>query len=311
MSGEAGLASRIKPDSSWIKLEMAGESSTDPPMASSQEEAMDTQQAGAVPGQDSSVDTRPRRQSEGSSRKNVLSPTNEAHTRRQLEGSRLHPPPTSPTAPTPPVIFITGDDEWEKEGESGGGGASGDQVFTNPSSSVKDVGVHHYYSREQIPWHAGKVRNIRDELCRSGSAMDSSSASTSKSNNKEEKEKSGRGSGGIEEGGVFKTATTTVSKASSDTTPSAIQTQTPSSNASNLLPESDMRLLEAVGQVRQANPPPPCESCVDFTALHSSSPAAESMELDDLSRSVYDLEDIPLVPGTVQRTCREIEQRQK
>ncbi|XP_070204790.1 uncharacterized protein [Littorina saxatilis] len=219
--------SRIKPDSSWIKLESIGESSTDqvPPESMEVEEA--EVQVGEV-------------------------------ARKENGGSKAEP-----------VIFQLGS---EGEGETSTpvpkiviGGTSGESSddtcpMTAEEKTEFDMGVHQYYSREQIPWNHGKVRDLREEFC--GPAQSATPASGS-----------GKSKAAEEESVL----------------------------------ESERTLLEAVSHVKEAPATmPQCESCVELSALDT-----QDMEIDGRPRSVYEREEIPLIPGTVQRTRQEIEQRQK
>ena len=230
---ESGASSRIKPDSSWIRLDSPGESTTDPAPA----EAME------VGGEE------------------VKGPDN---CKEQY----------SPE-PSPPVVFMVGPDRREGSAQPSeqevDDADSPSQTSTTdiPSDTAFDLGVHQYYSREQIPWNPGKVRNLREEFCASGQNAYSDSSSTKSPDPQPP----------------------TASKAESDCKKSS---------------------AEAVSKMQEDVPEDlPCEDCQEEPGQGQDCDQAEGMDMDDQSRSVYEREDIPLVPGTVQRTRQEIEERQK
>ena len=134
------------------------------------------------------------------------------------------------------------------------------------------MGVHQYYSREQIPWNPGKVRNLREEFC-------------------------GAGQNGV----------VTVC----DSSPGATKPVPPQEEET--LPELERTLLSTVSSIKEVpKPVSQCDSCMELSNAEQGRAAEEEgMDVDDHSQSVYEREDIPLIPGTVQRTRQEIEERQK
>ena len=243
--GDLGGPSRIKPDSSWIKLESPGESTTDPPPA----EAMEVGDA-----------------EEGAGRGESQEP--------ELIG-----PEPEPAA----VVFMMGSEAEGEElqllrstAQSRVAEISSDAIseMAEQQGGEFDMGVHQYYSREQIPWNPGKVRNLREEFC-------------------------GAGQNGV------------VTVCDSSARSGATKLLPPQEEET--LPELERTLLSTVSNIKEMpKPVSQCDSCVELSNVDQGRPAEEEgMDVDDRSQSVYEREDIPLIPGTVQRTRQEIEERQK
>ncbi|XP_076473112.1 LOW QUALITY PROTEIN: uncharacterized protein LOC143302355 [Babylonia areolata] len=268
-----GTSSRIKSDTSWIKLELPGESSTDP-------EAMEVKE-----GEDQTADGG----------------------RGVKDSEQGHPSPTTTTTSDKSrAVFVVGS-EAEAEAssqarcESGGDGGGGDGGGENredppPAEGEADQkgsgrvrpGRPQYYNREQIPWNPGKVRNLREGFAQSAPTTTAASspppdgAAKCHEMNAVPSAVCGSAEQVCEEA---KKGVVEDSGQGDDNTPRAP------------LSVGGAELPQAGGH----GPAGECPTTVD----------EESMDTDEQARRVYELEDVLVTPGTVRRTLQEIEERQK
>ncbi|KAL8619154.1 hypothetical protein ACOMHN_019426 [Nucella lapillus] len=285
----AGAPTRIKSDTSWIKLELPGESSTDPP------EAMEV--------------------------KDWEDPASASSDSAGKEGGEHSPPPD-----TPDSVFVIGGFEAEAAGgrilppkpslESDGSENLEEACrgSAQEKGSVSDLGIHQYYSREQIPWNPGKVRNLREGFspCTSNAPGDGVPDAAAKSSEATSVSSSTLSAEPSEEASM--------ESESSMVGASVGQPHDPSFSASQSVGQPHDPSVTASQSVGQPHDPSVTASQSASGEKSGTSVSSadggqrseeENMETDDLSRSVYELEDIQLAPGTVRRTRQEIEERQK